>query len=85
MRMNHPARRNSAKPRRATNLSLSSDLVEEARRLDVNISEACERGLVDEIKKVREAKWLEENRPALEAWNEWVRENGLPYAEYRPL
>lgn len=69
--------------KRATNLSLNPDLVNEARRLEVNISEACERGLADEVKKARESKWLEENLPALEAWNKWVRDNGIPYAEYR--
>lgn len=73
----------SAARKRPTNLSLNPDLVDEARRLEVNISEACERGLAHEVKKAREAKWLEENLPELEAWNEWVRENGIPYAQYR--
>lgn len=81
MRMNSP--RKVASSKRPTNVSLSADLIAEARALDVNISEACERGLADQVKKTREAKWLEENLPALEAWNAWVRENGIPYAEYR--
>ena len=72
-----------APSKRATNVSLRADLIEEAKRLGINVSEACERGLADQVKKAREAKWLEENLPALEAWNEWVRENGIPYAEYR--
>jgi antitoxin CcdA len=70
-------------PRRATNVSLRADLIEEARSLDINISQACETGLVGEVKKAREARWLAENLPALEAWNQWVSENGIPYAEYR--
>jgi antitoxin CcdA len=79
--MPRPARKSVSK--RATNVSLSADLIAEARALQVNVSEACERGLADHVQKAREAKWLEDNLPALEAWNEWVRENGIPYAEYR--
>jgi antitoxin CcdA len=77
----------AAKPagRRATNVSLRADLIEEAKTLDINVSQACEAGLVGEVKRAREARWLAENLPALEAWNEWVRENGLPYSEYREL
>ena len=82
MRMNAPAPRGGS-PKRATNVSLRSDLIEEAKELGINISEACERGLSEEVMKSRREAWLKENLPALEAWNEWVRENGIPYAEYR--
>ncbi|HST36428.1 MAG TPA: type II toxin-antitoxin system CcdA family antitoxin [Allosphingosinicella sp.] len=82
MRMNSPARKISPS-KRATNVSLRSDLIDEARGLGINISEACERGLTDEVARSRREAWLAENMPALEAWNEWVRENGIPYAEYR--
>ncbi len=75
--------RNSTARKRATNLSLDSDLVDEARAFDINVSSACERGLATEVKKAREKKWLEENLPALQAWNEWIEENGLPLAKYR--
>ncbi|MFM9978794.1 MAG: type II toxin-antitoxin system CcdA family antitoxin [Sphingomonadaceae bacterium] len=73
----------AAARKRPTNVSLDVDLVAEARRHDINVSEACQRGLAEEVKKAREQAWLEENTPAIEAWNAWVRENGLPYAKYR--
>jgi antitoxin CcdA len=82
MRMNALERKVSA-AKRATNVSLRSDLIEQAKQLDINISEACERGLSEEVARARREAWLEENLPALEAWNQWVRENGMPYAEYR--
>jgi antitoxin CcdA len=69
--------------KRPTNVSLNAELIAEAKQLDVNISEACERGLSEEVAKARREAWLEENLPALEAWNQWVREHGIPYAEYR--
>jgi antitoxin CcdA len=69
--------------KRATNISLSAHLLEDAKLLGVKVSQACEQGLVLELKKAREAKWLAENREAIESWNEWVDVNGLPLARYR--
>jgi len=39
------------KQRRATNVSLPIDLIEEARRLNINISQACESGLEQQVRK----------------------------------
>lgn len=69
--------------RRATNVSLPSDMVDEAKRLGINVSQACEGGLSNRVKSAREAEWLEENRASLLAWNDWVEENGMLYEEYR--
>ena len=79
--MNRPARFEG--PKKATNVSLSAELVEEAKRLGINVSEACQGGLVAEVKKAREAAWQDENRAAIEASNEYVRKHGLPLAKYR--
>jgi antitoxin CcdA len=81
MAMNRPARFEG--PKKATNVSLSADLVEEARRLGLNVSEACQAGLAAEVKKAREAAWKEENRAAIESWNDYIRKNGMPYDKYR--
>lgn len=69
--------------RRPTNVSLPTSVVDEARELGINISQACEKGVVAEIAARRRERWLEENLPAIEAHNEWVERNGLPLAEYR--
>jgi antitoxin CcdA len=82
MRMNVQTRKVAA-PKRATNVSLRAELIDEAKRLGINVSEACEQGLAQEVARSRREAWLEENLPALEAWNAWVREHGIPYAEYR--
>ena len=81
MRMNIVARKSAS--RRPTNVSLSSDLIEEARRLDINISQACEQGLEEQVRKALREAWLEENREAIEASNAWVEKHGLPLAKYR--
>ena len=80
--MTNAAARRTA-PRRATNVSLPSDLIEEARRLNINISKACEQGLERQVAKTRAEQWQEENRDAIAYWNAYVEEHGLPLAEYR--
>ncbi|UNK80262.1 type II toxin-antitoxin system CcdA family antitoxin [Sphingopyxis granuli] len=70
-------------PKKATNVSLNADLVDEAKRLGINVSEACQTGLAAEVKKARKAAWQEENSAAIEASNEYVRKQGLPLAKYR--
>ena len=77
------SRSTAAVRKRPTNVSLSPDLLAEARELGVNVSQACERGLKEDVRKARAAAWLEANRPALEAWNRYVEEHGLPLARYR--
>ena len=69
--------------RRATNVTLPTELVEQARELGISVSRACEAGLAAEVKKAREAKWIEENWEAIQSSNHWVEENGLPLAKYR--
>lgn len=69
--------------KRAINVTLNKNIVADAKDLGINISQSCERGLAAEIKRVREAQWLSENREAIEATNAWVEKNGLPLAEYR--
>lgn len=66
-----------------TNVSLDAALVEEAKELGVNISLASAWGLEQAVKKARAERWLEENREALNAYNAYVAEHGLPLAKYR--
>lgn len=79
--MNRPFK--PVSPKKPTNVSLPANLVEDAKRLGINVSQACEGGLAKEVKTAREAKWLEDNMHALESSNEYVRKNGLPLAKYR--
>ena len=80
MRMNiHTTRR------KATNVALDPTLVADAKAVGINLSRVCEASLTAELKRVREAQWLEENREAIEAWNVWMLENELPLAKYRQI
>jgi antitoxin CcdA len=71
--------------RKATNVSVDPALVAEAKAEGINLSRVLETGLAAELKRVREERWLEENREAIEAWNVWMEENELPLAQYRQI
>lgn len=71
------------RPRRATNVSLDPRLIEEARALEVNVSRACERGLIEQIGEARAARWLIENSEAVAASNAYADQQGLPLASAR--
>lgn len=77
-------RPHSASPlHRPTNVTLPTQLLEEAKSLDLNISQACEQGLKAAIASIRSQKWLAENRSSLEESRQYVEENGLPLTDYR--
>ncbi|MDP2787157.1 MAG: type II toxin-antitoxin system CcdA family antitoxin [Pseudomonadota bacterium] len=63
--------------KKPTNLSLRIDLLEEARALGINLSQALEKALEVEVKKAKEKAWLGENRAAIEAYNHHVEKHGL--------
>ena len=73
----------SRQVRRATNVTLPEHLQREAKLLKVNISQACETGLMQAVLEAKRLHWLAENRAAMDAWNVYVEELGLPLAEYR--
>jgi antitoxin CcdA len=77
------SRTSSRAPRKATNVTLPERLLQDAKELGINLSQACERGLAAVVADARAAKWLQENHDAIKAWNEYVEKHGLPLADYR--
>lgn len=69
--------------RRPANLSLDSNLVSQARDLNINLSRAAEDGIERAVRSERERLWRIENAEAIEASNKYVEEHGLPLAKYR--
>ena len=67
-------RRSVAK--RATNVSIRVDLLDAARNAGVNLSATLERALAEELASLKRARWREENRGAIAAYNEFVDEHG---------
>ncbi len=69
--------------RKPANLSLDSNLVSQARDLNINLSRAAEEGIERAVKSERERLWRIENAEAIAASNKYVEEHGLPLADYR--
>ena len=69
--------------KRAVNLSVDAELVAEAKEFGTNLSATLEKALRTEHRDKRWAKWREENRAAVEAWNRLVEEDGLWAEKYR--
>jgi antitoxin CcdA len=75
--------RTARKPRRAANVTLPEPLIQTAKALGINISQACEKGLTAAVLEAQTAAWLKENGPAIDAWNDYIEEHGIPLAEFR--
>jgi antitoxin CcdA len=63
--------------KKPTRLSVNSDLLEKARELGVDLSTTLEEALAQEVHKRQRETWLEENREAIEAYNEHVAQHGV--------
>ncbi len=79
--MSKPVR--AARDRRPTYVTLPVELVAEAKALNINVSQACESGLARSVAQARQARWLEDNEDAIEAYNRMVERGGLPLDEFR--
>lgn len=63
--------------KRALNLTVNSALVEEAKAFEINLSREFEAHLSELVKQRKQAKWLAENRDAVNAYNAHVERDGL--------
>jgi len=72
-------------PKKATNLSVNSDLLRKARSLKINLSATLEQALALQVKSTARDAWLKENKNAIEALNDLADKNGLFSDSYREL
>ncbi len=66
-----------AAPRKATNLSINSDLLRLARELGVNLSRELEHRLEEIVAEERRRRWLAENEEAIAAYNDHIEQSGV--------
>ena len=62
--------------KKSVNVSLAPDILEEARRLKLNLSAVLTAALQEQFREHWRAEWLEENKASIDAINQWVDENG---------
>jgi antitoxin CcdA len=70
-------------PRKATNLSVNSDLLTKTRALNINLSATLEQALKEELGKRKAAQWADENQAAIKNYNEFVEQHGCFGDEFR--
>jgi antitoxin CcdA len=63
--------------RRAVNLSLDGDLLDEAKSYGFNLSRTLEGKLAEALRDERQRRWRQENAAAIKASNEELERNGL--------
>ncbi|MCF6319969.1 MAG: type II toxin-antitoxin system CcdA family antitoxin [Proteobacteria bacterium] len=64
-------------PKKPTNLTVNSDLLEIAKKLKINISATLEEALVNKVRQETADTWIAENKVAIEQYNEFIKENGV--------
>ena len=70
-------------PKKATNLTLNSKVLEKARELGMNVSQTVDTLLAAEVRRCYWQKWNEENKDAVAEYNARIASEGLPLAKYR--
>ena len=63
-------------PKKATNISINSDLIQKAKAYKINLSKTLEYELDKLIRKKAEEEWLKDNKGAIEAYNTRIKAKG---------
>lgn len=69
--------------KKATNLSINSDLLAKARKHNINLSATLEHALEDELRKAERENWRKNNRKAINELNKLAEQHGLFSDAYR--
>jgi antitoxin CcdA len=68
---------NAQAPKKPTNVSINSDLLEKAKSFKINLSATLERALAEQLRNEQRAEWLRVNADAIQAYNQHVETNGI--------
>ena len=64
-------------PKKATNLSINSDLLKKAKEYKINLSKHFEEYLKQLVKEKEEKKWIADNQKAIEKQNHRIESSGV--------
>ena len=73
----------SAPLKKATNITLSADVLADAKAFGINISQACDGFLRERVKQERQRQWLSLNAEFITEYNKTLETEGLPLDQYR--
>jgi antitoxin CcdA len=69
--------------KKATTLSINSDLLAKVKELDINISAVLQETLEQKLIEEKEKRWKIENKKAIENYNKYVQKHGVFGEEFR--
>jgi antitoxin CcdA len=82
-----PASKQPARARqpakRAANLSLSADVLDAAKALQINVSQVCDDHLREVVRQAQEHRWRADHAEFIAAYNATVETDGLPLEDFR--
>lgn len=64
-------------PKKSANLSINSDLLQQAKELKINLSKMLEENLAETIIDQKSQQWLAENQGAIAEYNLSVQKRGV--------
>lgn len=67
---------NQAAPKKSANLSINADLLQQAKQLNINLSQTLEQHLAEIIRQAQRSQWLAENKNALDEYNRRIEKHG---------
>lgn len=67
---------NPSAPKKSANLSINADLLQQAKQLNINLSQALEQRLAEIVRQEKRSQWLAENQDALEEYNRRIEKRG---------
>jgi antitoxin CcdA len=68
---------NASAPKKNTNLSINSDLLQQAKEHHINLSQALELRLAEILREEKRRDWLEQNKKAIEEYNLRIETRGV--------
>lgn len=67
---------NQSAPKKSANLSINADLLQQAKQLNINLSQTLEQHLAEIIRRAQRSQWLAENKNALDDYNRRIENHG---------
>ena len=63
--------------KKAANLSINSDLLQKAKNLHINLSQALEQRLIEMLLEEKRREWKAENQEAIDDYNRRIEADGM--------
>lgn len=63
--------------KRAVNLRINKNLIDQAKSMHINLSQTLETSLVEILREKQKEAWLKDNLDAVDAYNEHIQKQGV--------